>query len=172
MWKVVSDRVNTVHVWSYWFNIIILHNASIVLRMQILPIFSDFWIWTPNNVFNFKLIIETNIIIFILCFYKKGVNSVAVETTDVKIAEFCTSYCCLVYYPRLFSKNVRDSFCEIIYCLVWFWRYLTRGLAWHLSQSSIRPIKHCNLFPWNQSQVAITDTCCLVKPNKWKKVRH
>jgi len=40
--------------------------------------------------FIFKLIIETNIIIFILCFYKKGVNSVAVETTDVKIAEFCT----------------------------------------------------------------------------------
>jgi len=21
----------------------------------------------------------------------------------------------------------------------WFWRYLTRGLIWHLSQSSIRP---------------------------------
>ena len=46
------------------------------------------------------------------------------------------------FYQRmavLFINNTCQLNTSYPFCLVWFWRYLTRGLIWHLSQTSIRP---------------------------------
>ena len=40
---------------------------------------------------------------------------------------------------QFYIYNVRDGSNVVSRFCFWFWRYLTRGLIWHLSQSSIGP---------------------------------
>ena len=54
------------------------------------------------------------------------------------------------------TKSICPSVCLVL-VLVWFWRYLTTGFIWHLSQSSIRPSIYFSLIlksrsdpSWNQ----------------------
>ena len=57
---------------------------------------------------------------------------------------------------------------------IWFWRYLTRGLIWHLSQSSIRPSIYFSLIVKSHSKsISRTNQYWairvkfLVKENNW-----
>ena len=68
---------------------------------------------------------------------------------------FCCHYCegdIPLYLP--WWQYMTNSKSNTVNFWVWFWQFLTRGLIWHLSQSSVRPsiyfsliVKSCsNLF--------------------------
>ena len=45
----------------------------------------------------------------------------------------------ICYQPKIFLWFCPTFQCQRLYHNIYFWRYLTRRLIWHLSQSSIRP---------------------------------
>jgi len=55
------------------------------------------------------------------------------------------------------TNSFNSTYNNLVLVWYWFWRYLTRGLIWHLSQSSIRPsiyfssiVKSARICSWNQ----------------------
>ena len=52
------------------------------------------------------------------------------------------------------------SFLFLLFGGVWFWRFLTKGLIWHFSQSYIRPLIYFSLILKSCSNLFLKQTCC------------
>ena len=69
-----------------------------------------------------------------------------------------------MFNKLLFSSKIKENILFVwSLVLVWFWRYLTRGLIWHLSQSSTRPSIYFSLIVKLCSNPFLEPTSFLLK---------